>query len=335
MKHTVLAIIVTLALAATAPGQGTITLRSMVRVNPEKGVVLGDIADLSGRDAQAEQGLVIVADPKTELATAGAAGVRVDLARVRQALEKNSKLNLGRLVMSGGQCIMRAEVAASDSPAPTPAKPCIAAPGVETVRDRVASRIASTLNADITDLKLTYEDQPELLATPAAGRTVAVQVGGVGDRMALGVRVYEADRVVAQGTVRVSVLVHRQVVIAKSALSRGSQVGADALETDAQWLPPTLSPATLEQVSGSVARGRVEAGRVIMDKDVEPPVLVKRGDLISVDCVSGTVVVGTTARAKEQGCDGQVIVVQSLQSKKTFSVRVSGAGRGVLVNGEQ
>jgi flagella basal body P-ring formation protein FlgA len=102
-------------------------------------------------------------------------------------------------------------------------------------------------------------------------------------------------------------------------------------EADRQWLAPTIQPATAAQAIGAIVRGRVEAGKVVMAKDVEPPIIVKKGDLVSVDCIAGTVVVGTTARAKENGTDGQVIEFQSLQSKKTFQARINGNGRAVMV----
>jgi len=202
---------------------------------------------------------------------------------------------------------------------------------METVKDRVAARIATALSADPADLNLSFEDQADLLATPVAGRTVAVQPTGISDKMSMSVRVYEGDVIIAQGVARVSVQVQRDVVIARTTLARGVQTRADMLETDRQWLPPTAQPATVAQAVGAVVRGRVEAGRVLMAKDVEAPIIIKKGDLVSVDCVAGTVVVGTTARAKENGCDGQVIEFQPLQSKKTFLARINGTGKAVLV----
>src|SRR5262249_4204650 len=119
-------------------------------------------------------------------------------------------------------------------------------------------------------------------------------------------------------------------------LVRGMQTKADMLEADRQWLTPTAQPATEAQAGGAIVKGRIDAGKGGMARDVEPPGGVGQGDPINVGWVTGTVVVGTTARAKENGVDGQVIELQSLSSKKTYMARVNGAGRAVLVmDGDQ
>jgi flagella basal body P-ring formation protein FlgA len=304
----------------------TVALKTFVRVAPGAAVTIGDVADLSGADAEAVRGIVIVQ-------SSGEAGssVPVDLPRVREALKTQPRLNLGRLVFSGGTCMVRVGLPEALPASSTPSRPTAAAVPQETVKDRVAARIAGALSADPADLNLSFEDQADLLATPVAGRTVAVQPTGISDKMAMSVRVYEADTIIAQGVARVGVQVRRNVVIAKTALARGTQTRTDMLEADRQWLPPTAQPATVAQAVGAMVRGRIEAGKIVMARDVEPPIIVKKGDLISVDCIAGTVVVGTTARAKENGCDGQVIEFQSLQSKKTFLARINGTGKAVLV----
>jgi flagella basal body P-ring formation protein FlgA len=305
----------------------TIALRTFVRVSPGAALTISDLAELSGPDAEAQGGVVVVSGSASR---APGSTMTVDLARVREALEKQAKLNFGRLTLSGTTCLVR--VVAPEQAAPvvkhtsTPA-----APTGETVRDRVAARIAVALAAAPSDLKLSFEDQADLLAMSTAGRTVTIQPTAMGDRIPMSIRVYEGDTIVSQGTARVGVQVLREVLVAKTTLSRGMTANADALDTDHQWLTPTAAPATRDQAVGAVIRGHVEAGKVVMQRDVEPPVIVKRGDLVTVDCIAGTVVVGTTARAKEPGRDGQVIEFQSLQSKKTFQARVNGAGRAVLV----
>jgi flagella basal body P-ring formation protein FlgA len=320
-------VVAAFAAMASIARADTVALKSFVRVAPGAAVTLGDVADLAGAEAEAVRGVVVVQNP-------GEAGssVPVDLPRVRDALKALPKLNLGRLVFSGGTCTVRVGLPeALPVASSTPSRPAAPAIPQETVKDRVALRIASALSADPSDLNLSFEDRFDLLATPVAGRTVAVQPTGISDKMAMSVRVYEGDTIVAQGVARVGVQVRRDVVVAKTTLARGTQARTDMLEADRQWLPATAQPATVAQAVGAVVRGRVEAGKIVMARDVEAPIIVKKGDLVSVDCVAGTVVVGTTARAKENGCDGQVIEFQALQSKKTFQARINGNGKAVLV----
>jgi flagella basal body P-ring formation protein FlgA len=311
------------AVFATAALGDTIKLRSFTKATPGAALTLGNVAELSGPVAEGLADVVVLPE-------AQATGtVSVDLAMVREVLKAQPRLNMGRLDVSGGTCTVR--FAKTEAAASRPATAKAAAPTGETVKDRIAARIAIVLGADPSDLMLTFDDQADLLGTSVNGRTVAVQQTGLSDRMSMAVRVYEGDVIFTQGVVRVGVQVRRDVVIAKVALARGAQTRADMFEADRQWLAPTIQPATAAQAVGAVVRGRVEAGKVVMAKDVEPPIIVKKGDLVSVDCVAGTVVVGTTARAKENGTDGQVIEFQSLQSKKTFQARINGNGRAVMV----
>jgi flagella basal body P-ring formation protein FlgA len=314
-------------LAAGLARADSISLRTFARVNPGAAVTLGDVAELSGAEAQGLAGLIICG--------AGDAATSVELGRVRQSLKSQAGVNMGHFELSGGTCLIRRveAVVVATTPAAV-AKPVAPAAPVEMVKDRVAARIAMALGADPSDLKLDFEDQQALLSTPTGGRTIAVQPTGTSDKISLSIRVYEGDTIVAQGVVRVGVLVRRDVVVARTALPRGTQTRPDMLEGDRQWLAPTVEPATPAQAVGAVTKSRIEAGKIVLARDVEAPLVVHKGDLISVDCIAGTVVVGTTARAKENGTDGQVIELQSLSSKKTYLAKINGAGRAVLVAGD-
>lgn len=311
-----------LALAAPARAQSTVALRPWAKAAPGAPVRIADIADLHGPEAQA-LAAIIVATPQ-DLARSP----RIELAQVRAAAENQARINLGRISFSGSACTVRAS---APEPAAQPARQAPSAPHADTVRQRVVARIAQTLGVDEADLRLTFEDGAQVLAIPLAGRTVAVQPAAISERMPVNVRVYHADSIEAEATIRVGVLVRRQVLLAREALSRGSPVDMAHVDAQEQWLAPSVAPARRDQVLGAVARTRVEPGRIILARDVEAPVVISRGDLVSIDCLSGTVIVSTTARAKEPGREGDVIQFQSLTSKKTFAARVSGPGRAVLL----
>jgi flagella basal body P-ring formation protein FlgA len=315
-------LLLALLIGAAGARADTVTLRSFVRVAPGAALTLGDVAELSGPDAQALASIIVMA--------AGDMDTSLDMTRIRELLKAHPGLNMGRLELSGSVCRVR-QSAPAPVPTQAPAPPRAPEPVGETVKDRVAARIAMALNADPGDLRLEFEDQADLLRTPVAGRTVAIQPTGQSDKMSMSIRVYQGDTIVAQGVARVGVQVRRDVLVARTNLARGMQTKAEMLEADSQWLAPTVQPATEAQAVGALVKGRVDAGKVVLARDVEPPVLVHKGDLVSVDCVAGTVVVGATARAKENGVDGQVIELQSLSSKKTYMARINGAGRAVLV----
>lgn len=325
-----LAAVVAYALAGPARAQDSITLRAAARLEAAGPLTLGALAELQGAEAAKLAATVIVAN-----AAPDATGtLTVPLRSVRDVLEKDKGVNMGRLSLRGNACVVRFGPidapavwhGASATRAPTPASD-----GPDTVRAHVSERISSLLSVPPTDLKLTYDNaDATLLNTPVGAASIAIQPAGGGDRMPMSVRLYQGDRIIASGTVRVGVLIRRRVMVAAAPVARGVALTAEMVPTDEQWLPPSATPAG-ESMLGQVLRSRLAAGQVVSERDVEPPVVVKRGDVIAVDCTSGGFVVRTTARAMEAARDGDIVTMQSLTSKHTFKARMNGPGRAVTV----
>lgn len=316
------AALVVLALLLLTPrlalAEGTITLRGVARIDASAPILLGDVAELEGTAA--------VTLAESVVAPAGPRPATVTLSQVRGVLEAGGA-NLGRLTLRGSSCSVLAPIA---PPTATPAE--IPAPVGNTVRSVVAGRVAELLGVGPADLRLTFEGRDDaLLGVPTQDRTVAVQPAGEGDRLPLTVRVYEGDRIVARGQVRVTVLVRRRVLVTTAALSRGASIRAGGLLEEDRWLPPSSAPATGADLDGQVLKNRLGVGQVVETQDIEPPLVVKRGDVVAVDCLSGAFSVRTTARALSPGRLGEVIQFQSLSSKHTFRARVSGPGLAVTL----
>ena len=72
-------------------------------------------------------------------------------------------------------------------------------------------------------------------------------------------------------------------------------------------------------------------GAALRDDSVVKPVLIRRGELATVHAMSGSVLVKTPARAISDGREGEMIEFRLEKSKKTFTARVDGKGRAVLV----
>ncbi len=307
-----------------AHAQSAIRLRTLATVAPGAPVTLADIAVLSGPEAERFSGLTILP------AMDGKSGsARIDISRVRKEVQRQPRVNMGRLSMTGSSCIVRTVAAPAPSPT-TPQAAAVPAQG-ETVRDRIARSLVQLFGVPESDMRLTFDTRSGLLDETTEGRTVGVQPSSMGEQITYSIRIYKDDAMLSQGSVRVGVLIRRNVVIARQTLPRGSAISLEAFETQEQWLSPTLEPATPDQVADAVVRTRIDANKIILAKDIEAPVVVQRGDVVSVDCVSGTVVISTSARAKDAGRTGDVITFQNLNSRKTFSARISGPGRAVLL----
>ncbi len=324
MRHLLVIAIVGL-LGARALGEGTVALRSASTVPAGSRVTLADVAVLEGNAAA--YGGVVVAD-----APSGNGAVRVTIDDVKRRLRETPGTNMGRLLLCGGECQVRGATSPASTPEVTPVKASRPSPGVRTVRTLVQARLAEMLGVARDDLRLSWDEaQADLLDTPVDGRTVNIQPTGAGDRVPVAVRVYQGDTILASGSTRVGVEVRRTVMVARRTLQRADTISDEGISIETRWVPASMVPASPEGGVGSVARARVEVGAIIEQRQVEAPVVVRRGDLVSVDCVCGTVVVRTNARALENGRDGEVVTLQSLTSKKTYQARMNGAGKAVLV----
>lgn len=80
----------------------------------------------------------------------------------------------------------------------------------------------------------------------------------------------------------------------------------------------------LEDVIGQQAIGSIVEGQVVDHADVRSPLLVRRGDAVTVYARSAGVQVRTTARAQEDGSRGDLVTVESMLNRQRFFARVSG-----------
>lgn len=309
---------------ASARGQSTIELRPAVRLDVDRVLLLADIADLTGPEARKLAGF--------EIGRAGE-NPQVTLSELRTRLEGNKEANFGRIRMTGGVCTIRV---GAIEPAPAPAKASVSAPtsaaGPDSIEHHLLDRVAALFDSKPTNVRLTFEPgDAALLRTIVGGRTLAAQPAGSGDRVTIAIRLFDRDRIVESGSIRVGVMLRRPVLVATSPIARGTVLAQDQVIRDEQWFAPSQTPAVPENALGQEVRARINAGSIVRAQDVEPPLLVKKGDIVSVDCVSGGFVVRTPARATENGREGEVITFQSTTSKHTFRARIAKAGLAVTL----
>jgi flagella basal body P-ring formation protein FlgA len=115
------------------------------------------------------------------------------------------------------------------------------------------------------------------------------------------------------------------VAFALRTIERGEFVRA----TDVALQPHTLAvPAnasrTLDGIVGREAVQSIRAGAMVMTNQVRAPILVRRGERVSVCAKAAGVTVRTYATAQQDGSLGDLIAVQAQDSKDRYSARVSG-----------
>jgi flagella basal body P-ring formation protein FlgA len=144
-----------------------------------------------------------------------------------------------------------------------------------------------------------------------------------------------------KGTVRVSVYADvtasQPVVVAIQSVERGHVLTAADVEVQ-QWdnvpMKRGRSPVeTIEPLIGMEATRSIQAGDAVVLDDVRSPLLVKRGEEISVYARGGGIQVRTVARAREDGARGELIGVESLEAKEPFDAVVTGMREAVVFSG--
>ena len=329
-----------LAFAACLASADTITLKRSVCLDADTPVTLAMIADLEGEHAQ-RLARTILAEHASELPAdrvGDAPRYRIDPAMIRDAIDAAGSANWAFLSVRGGTVSVTIATQHTKSPLIGDIEPqAIHTPDFSEVPAGSIGAFArdvvrSILRVQDRDLRIVWPDrQEEFLLQPVAGRTVHVQPIGASDRMPLSITVYDGDRIVRKEAVRAEIRVRRTVRTASRALPRGVEISPDDFTTREVWVGPGLIPA--EGVVGQVTARRLEPGTKIESADIEPPLVVERGEQITLHCVSGAIAIRSPARALGNARDGETLIVEMLGTGKKVTARANGAGNAVLVVG--
>lgn len=89
-------------------------------------------------------------------------------------------------------------------------------------------------------------------------------------------------------------------------------------------------PLSWDKCLGMETTRTIAAGQVLTPDALREPLLVKRGDAVTVYARSGGIVVRVTGRALESGSRGNMIAVESLDNRQRYLARVSGVQQVVV-----
>ena len=123
------------------------------------------------------------------------------------------------------------------------------------------------------------------------------------------------------------------VIVTADTLRRGHAIVSTDIEIKQQWLDRPLAGSFTDsaQVVGMVMNRIVRKGAVLNHDDIVMAKVVSRGQVVIVRCVSGSLVLKTQGRAKEDGHIGQLIQVHDERTKQTYTARVSGPGETMMI----
>jgi flagella basal body P-ring formation protein FlgA len=126
---------------------------------------------------------------------------------------------------------------------------------------------------------------------------------------------------VSGGPVMVAVAVRP---IARGAMITGADVELQILEASPATTSRRSPFNSLDQFVGMEARQAIQPGETIFTDQVQAPILVKRGELITVVSQGGGIRVRTTALAREDGAKGDLVKVEAEETGERFDARVIG-----------
>ena len=128
----------------------------------------------------------------------------------------------------------------------------------------------------------------------------------------------------------VNARVHRLVPVVRAArtMKAGRLIGPDDVvesEVDAARARPGALGRAADAI-GKELRGRVQRGRPLSAEALRAPVLVRRGDLVTIVAGRGRLTVAAPGRTDADGARGEVVAVTSLATDKRVVGRVRDAG---------
>lgn len=334
----VLMVLCVLLGAAAHAAADSVRLRTSIGAERGTTVTLGMIAVLEGAEAQRWADVVVLESAEPVRASDG--WVTISMAQVRRAL-RGAGATEAVLGFSGDSCLVRLRGVTTPVPEVKPERverpgpQIVDVSGAPTVRTRFASLLAEIYGVKPEDLRLAFNanDEP-LLSMSEHGRRVVVRpmTSGSSARASAEVRVLAGERTVASGTVSAGVELRRRVLVAGTTIERDAPVHGGMVREVSMWVTPGGSEATnLDDAVGRIARTRIREGDVLRLGDLESPIVVRRGDLLSVIALNGGVSVQVKARARSEGRVGDRIELRLDGSRRSFVAVVDGPGRAVIV----
>lgn len=317
-----------------------------VRINDQAGthgpaIRLMEIAELEGEYAESLGELVVgrFAEGQDELS--------VQLATIRRVLSE-SQVNWADLSLRGKSSIqvfrlrdeseLEAAEVANDRAVTTNNELAIdQANAGQTVSGLLIQEITTLNQAAIEDLKITFRGNADEAAwlnrSAAVGRyeIESMSRSGLG-RVPMKVRRYDAAGTVEEVTLTAEVSRRVVAVVAAQQIRRGEVFSRENVELKEVWITADHGEAlgSTALVLGQSSASALRAGSVLRADHVAPDVLVKRGDTVTVACVSGSLVVRTVGRASESGVLGDIIEVKNISTRETFYATVSGKRQATI-----
>jgi flagellar basal body P-ring formation protein FlgA len=330
------ALVMAFGIAARAD---SVRLYDQVGVQGAK-VSLAQVAELQGPAARALGGV--------ELATLKEAREQatISLDDVKTALD-DAGVNWGVVSLRGYSACRVTRLA--PPPAPVVEQGQAVAANIETpidlgaaltLRQLVERSIVERAGVDPDGLRIRFSDRDAReLDRAILGQSVEIEPTSLNTlgRVPLVVRLYEAGRVAE--TIRVSAKVQRVLlaVVAVAPIRRGEAFTRADLEVRECTLDDDSLTAITDPmlVVGQESAVSLRSGEVVFARSVRAPLMVRKGELVTVRCIVGGLVVRTVGRAGDNGSLDELIRVRNENTGEDIYAVVAGRNEAVVSTAAQ
>lgn len=301
-----------------------VTLRGTARVLAGQAVTLGDVATVIGDESLLGVELVKFDDARL--------GRDEWIELSSSDVQEGIGLSPARVTVRGTTCRVRVM---DSAPRPVFVRSAggkiVEAFDGPILRDHIRARIAAELQVADQDLRLVFTGRDaKFIRRSTEGLTVEIQPLGLSSEMPISASLYDGEKIVLSETLRVHVEVRKRVLVASRLIPRRSEISGRDYEVDRRWISPMLEVASVEDMDHAIARSPLKPDDIIEKRQVEPPVVVKRGDSVAIRCITGSIVAKITARALSDARDGDRIRFEPVNGSRRFFATVNGPGRAVL-----
>lgn len=182
----------------------------------------------------------------------------------------------------------------------------------------------------VNELRFTPSSLPDPFTVPRGDldyQVIPSHSQVIGSRY-LTLRIWVDEQMVTNKTIRGDLEAKAEVVVAKKDLDRDQVLGEEDIKLQERDITGTRDPFTSKgEVAGMHLKRGMESGQVLRERDVTRPVLVDRGEVVTMVAQSDSLRVTAKGVARSKGKKGDVIKVRNTQSQEEVLCRVVQNGR--------
>lgn len=338
LKTSALLAVVLLATAGHCFADAVI-LRQQTSVTNDK-IRLNDIAVLDGQIAE-ELTNIIVAEFKLEQTQ-----IYISLDSLRQLLNAQ-KVNWGKLSLRGFDTCRVQRSLIDDSAITAEQSAPVVSNSVRpldvasplTVKEKITQTIIERSGYDKQQLRIKFNERNQQLLNQSivVGRwVIEPTVSGRLGRIPFTIRHYQQDANITNYRLTVDVARKVNAVVTTRNISHNQTIAPSDVKLQEVFITNTrLEPlADTALAVGKVCASMLRAGSPVSADRLRSKWLIRRGDMVTVRCVSGLLEIKTTARAQVNGYKDQLIEIKNIKTREVFLARVIRRGE-VLINVNQ